>query len=256
MNGVFYIGATGLGAQQRALDVVGHNVANINTPAFKRSAVRFAELTATRTEAADFALAPPQGGDLLAGVMLGPSARVWTQGDLRRTDGRLDVAIDGAGFIELIGQNGRTLLWRGGTLRISEDGYLATSDGVPLKTVIAVPREATDIEIARDGTITAVLEEEGAVRIGRLDVVVTDDPQSLIEAGQGYYETLDAAAVRTTEAGEEGAGVFVQGAVEQSNIELADEMVTLLLLQRAYAASAQLVQVGDQLISIANNLRR
>lgn len=257
MNGAFYIGATGLDAQQRALDVVAHNIANINTAAYKRSGIRFSELTATFRDGNDMPLAPVQRSDLLGGVALTATPRIWTQGDLRQTDGQLDIALDGPGFIELMGANGRTLLWRGGTLKINEDGFLATSDGALLKTMISVPQDATDLVIARDGTVTAVVDgEEGSQQVGRLDVVLVKDPDRLAEAGQGYYEAADAADVLTVEAGEDGAGVFVQGALEQANVQLSDEMVTLLLLQRAYAASAQVVQAGDQLMSIANNLRR
>jgi flagellar basal-body rod protein FlgG len=253
MNGAFYIGATGLDAQQRALDIVAHNIANLNTTGFKRSVVRFSELAAPqRTQEDDPVAQTTRPG----GVAMTGSQRVWVTGDLRRTGGELDLAIDGRGFVELLGPAGRTLLWRGGSLKTNDDGALATADGVPLKASMVVPREATALTIARDGTITAVTGANGErEEIGRLDLVVVADPDTLVESGQGYYQAPENARLYSTIPGEDGAGVLVQGSIEQANVALSDEMVTLLLLQRSYAASAQVVQAGDQLMSIANNLR-
>ena len=254
MNGAFYIGATGLDIQQRALDVVAHNIANINTPAFKRSAVRFSELVApVRGDAGD--LTSQDRAATLDGVTTNGSSRIWTPGDLKQTGGALDLAIDGSGFLELLGPAGHTLLWRGGTLKVNGDGYLSAADGTPLRAMISVPQGARDLVIDRNGLISATLEE-GTQQLGQLDLMMVKDPDGLTEAGDGYYELNDAAGVFTVAAGDEGGGTFVQGAIEQANVALSDEMVTLLLLQRAYAANAQMVQAGDQLMAIANSLRR
>lgn len=257
MNGAFYIGAAGLGAQQRALDVIAHNISNINTPAFKRSAVRFSELVAPTRDELDFPVATVERAETLGGARVSGSPRVWTQGNLRQTGGDMDIAIEGTGFLELTGPAGRTLLWRGGGMRVNEDGFLATAEGTPLRAMISVPQGASALAIDRDGAVSVTLEgEQGREQIGRLDIVIVKDPDGLAEVGEGYYELSDPASVFTVDAGEEGGGTFVQGAVEQANVALSDEMVTLLLLQRAYAANAQVVQAGDQLMAIANSLRR
>lgn len=247
MNGAFYIGATGLQAQQRALDAVANNIANINTPTFKRANVRFSEVIAVRDAA------EPS----LGGVTSSVSAPDFAQGPLRTTGSDQDLAIDGAGFIEVLGPNGKSLLWRGGTMRVNEDGYLSTASGLPLRALISVPLGASEVSIAGDGVVRAVLEQaEGPVEIGRIDLVMAKDLAGLAPVSGGYYEAAGELDLVSAEPGDQGAGSFVQGSLETSNVQLSDEMVTLLLMQRAFAANAQLVQAGDQLMSIANNLRR
>lgn len=256
MNGAFYIGAAGLNAQQRALDVISNNIANINTIGFKRSAVRFSDLVVPSENLAAFDTVRSEGGQGL-GAAARSAAHVWTQGDLRQTGQSMDLAIEGEGFIEMMGPAGETLLWRGGTLKVNADGYLAASDGTMLHAMISVPRDTNAIAIARDGTVTATAEgEAGSVEIGRIDLVLIKDKDSLGDTGGGYYRSDDAANLYTVEPQREGGGALVQGALETANVQLSDEMVSLLLMQRAYAANAQVVQAGDQLMGILNSLRR
>ncbi|WP_157215389.1 flagellar hook-basal body protein [Flavisphingomonas formosensis] len=257
MNGAFYIGATGLDAQQRALDTIANNIANINTPAFKRSAARFADLMATPRDRDDLPVTLSDRTGTLQGVTVQATPHVWTQGELRQTGNAMDLAIDGEGFVELMGPSGQMLLWRGGTLKVNGDGYLATADGTPLRAMIAVPAGATDLSISRDGVLSATVDgETGAREIGRIDLVTVRDSDQLIDRGAGTYEIAEDDQAQSAEPGSEGAGVFRQGVLEQANVSLSDEMVTLLLLQRAYAANAQVVQAGDQLMALVNGLRR
>ncbi|GLK50169.1 flagellar basal-body rod protein FlgG [Brevundimonas intermedia] len=243
MNGAFSIGATGLRAQERALGITANNIANMNTPAFKRSSVRFSEL-----------MGP--GGGAAGGVSALEAATVFAQGDLRVTGQPLDVAVDGEGFIEVLGADGRSLLWRGGTLSVGADGLLATADGLPLHAMIRIPEGADRLTIASDGAVAAVLAGDTTpTELGRIDLQKVDDPSELTPLGGGLYRTTgEARAAFAT--GEEGLGVLVQGAIEGANVALSNEMVALMLMQRAYAASAQALQAGDQLMAIANGLRR
>lgn len=256
MNGVFYIGASGLQAQQRALDVIGNNIANVNTLGFKRSEARFSELMGPGG-AADQAAGGLDAPGALSGVMSDASPRVFDQGDLKQTGQAMDVAIDGQGFIELMGPNGQPVLWRGGSLKVSSDGYLATQDGLPLKAMIAVPASATSLKIDADGRITALIDGQAEPQeIGRIDLAMVKDPGSLSVLGGGLYQVASPEDLTTVAAGDEGSGTLVQGSVETSNVELSNEMVNLLLIQRAYGANAQVVQAGDQLMAIANGLKR
>lgn len=253
MNGAFYIGATGLDAQQRALDVIANNISNINTTGFKRSSVRFSELVSRPAATAD----GPQGTTTLSGVIVEATPKVWSQGGMRRTGQTLDLAIDGNGFIELLGPAGRTMLWRGGALKVNADGYLASSDGLPLHAMVAVPNGAKALKIDSDGTVSAPIDgQQGDQVLGKIDVVMVSDPGALAETGSGYFELSDPSLLLAGSAGEAGAGLFVQGSLEGANVELSDEMIQLLLVQRAYAANAQVIQAGDQLMSINNGLRR
>jgi flagellar basal-body rod protein FlgG len=254
MSGAFYIGATGLDAEQRALDVIANNIANVNTNGFKRSQARFSELIgATADDDPD----PAPVETPLWGVSVDPSALDFTQGPLTPTGGMLDVAINGAGFIELLGPGGHTLLWRGGTMQVNADGYLASSDGTPLKAMITVPTGVTNLAIAADGTVTATVGASANPKnIGQIELVQDKDLSTLTPQPNGVYEPANLNDLVSSAPGEEGAGVLVQGSIETSNVDLSNEMVTLLLMQRAYAANAQVVQAGDQLMAIANGLRR
>lgn len=248
MNGAFYIGATGLQSQQRALDVVAHNIANMNTPAFKRSEIRFAQMVMTPERAPSVVGAV---GAELGGVGIGGEHSVFTQGELRETGDRSSLAIRGDGFIELLGPAGRTLLWRGGALTVGADGFLAGANGLPLKAMISVPLEASEVEIDSNGAVRAAGEV-----IGQIELVRLKDTSAISTIGTGLYATPSNADVFAALPGEDGAGVLVQGSIEASNVALSEEMISLLLMQRAYAANAQVVQAGDQLMAIANGLKR
>lgn len=257
MNGAFYVGSVGLQAQQRALDVIAGNIANVNTPAFKRSAVRFSDVLATRDDIdvprADLA------GDAtsMAGVSVSAAPMVDESGPIETTGRTMDLAIDGKGFIELMGPAGQALLWRGGTLKVSEDGLLGTVDGLPLKAAINVPSDAGEITIGADGVVRAKTAD-GAVptEIGQIDLVTLADTAGLTRLDGGLYRAGDGSRVIDAKPGEDGVGMLVQGAIERSNVEMTNEMVQLMLVQRAYGANAQIVQAADQLMAIANGLRR
>jgi flagellar basal-body rod protein FlgG len=253
MNGAFYIGAVGLQSQQRALEVIANNIANINTPAFKRSEVRFTELMAAGISGSGPAM------ELMEGARAEASSPVFSQGDLRATGKPMDVAIEGDGFLELQGPDGRTFLWRGGTLGVSADGFLSdAASGLVLKAMVSVPREATSVEIGRDGAVRAVVGEgqAGGEELGRLEVVRARDGALSAPMGGGLYEVTSPSDLMSAAPGEDGAGAIVQGSLEGSNVLLAEQMVTLMLMQRAFAANAQVLQAGDQLMAIANGLRR
>ncbi|MEJ0027197.1 MAG: flagellar hook-basal body protein [Rhizomicrobium sp.] len=254
MNGAFYIGAVGLDAQQRALDVVANNIANMNTTAFKRSAVQFSELVAPMRDGADMPVLPRDSIAALGGAVADTTGHVWTIGALRQTGQSLDVAIDGDGFIEVLGPTGHSLLWRGGTLAVGADGTLTTAEGVPLRAMISVPQAATGLTIAKDGTVTATVDG-ASQKLGQIDLAMAKSPNDLVDDGSGYYEATDSSNVTSVRPGEEGSGMLIQGSLEASNVQLSDEMTSLLLVQRAYAANAEVVQAGDQLMSIVNGLR-
>lgn len=257
MNGTFYIGATGLDIQQRNLDAIAQNVANVNTDGFKRIEMRFAELSSVASTPAGIEPIARAAQDDPAGVAATGTTRSFAQGTLRQTGRPFDMAIDGDGFVEVLGPNGQTYLWRGGTLKIGSDRLLETTDGLQLKIAIDVPTDATELHIERDGRVRAAADgETELLELGKLDVVMPDDLTLLRPVDGGYFRMADDAELRSFVPGEEGKGAFVQGSLETSNVELTTELVGLLLAQRAYGANAQVVQAGDQLMAIANGLRR
>ncbi len=258
MNDAFYIGATGLQTQQKALDLIANNVTNMNTTAFKRAQVRFTEMVSQPLDQTDVQSAGSAPQPIGYGVSMQASAPIMTQGSLRETKVPTDLAISGAGLIELMGPGGETILWRGGSLRVNEDGTLAASNGMPLKAAISVPQDAGTLVIDRSGKVLmSSVSGKNPEEIGQIDLVSVKDPSLLRAAGDGLYridETSDAQTAVLT--GDESAGELMQGYQESSNVDLSQEMVTMLLMQRAYAANARVVQAGDELMGIANGLKR
>ncbi|MCA8254337.1 flagellar hook-basal body protein [Burkholderia sp. AU31624] len=258
MNNLFYIGATGLAAQQTAVDTTGHNIANLNTPAFKRGAVTFSTLlTASSVPAPRQEIIATAG--LAGGSGVAAETRpVFSPGTLRQSDDAWDLAIRGEGFIELDAADGNVMLWRGGRLRVGDDGTLRASNGLPLKAAISVPRDAEQLDIAPDGQVLAVIPNQAApLEVGRIEISQASDPRALLALGDGTYRIADdGATVIRSRPGEDNAGTLAQGFGEASNVALADELANLMLYQRAYAASAKLVQAGDELMAIANGLKR
>lgn len=257
MSDGFYVGAIGLGAQQRALDVIANNIANVNTPGFKRNQLRFYNLIASQSRSQTAAADLAQDVDQSAGVALDSSPMLNDAGEIERTGRAMDLAIDGKGFIELMGPAGQTLLWRGGNLKVNEDGLLAATNGMALRAGITVPADATVIAIAADGRVTALVPDSAdPVEIGQIELVRLDDVASVERMDGEIYRVREGASLTQAAPGEEGLGSLAQGAVEKSNTALNDEMVALMMVQRAYAANAQIVQAADQLMAIANGLRR
>lgn len=264
MSGAFEVGAIAMRTQQQALEALANNIANVNTSGFKRAQVRFADVVATRSDPARTVDAATRGEpdslagpDVLSGVVLDAQFMVNEQGELQRTGQAMDVAIEGAGFIELMGPDGQSLLWRGGRLKINDDGLLATDKGVALRAAISIPRDAAALEIGADGVVrTKLPDSEDRVELGQIQLVRVDDAAGLQRIDGGLYRAGDAVQLIEAEAGEDGSGRIVQGSIERSNVQLTDEMVQLMMVQRAYAANAQIVQAADQLMAIANGLKR
>jgi flagellar basal-body rod protein FlgG len=255
MNGAFHVGAIGLRAPQRALELVSNNIANVNTPTFKRADLRFVEMMAVRSDP-EVARSTPDANLTASGVTVRAARALETDGAMESTGRPTDLAVRGRGFIELMGPGGRTLLWRGGALTTLEDGALAAADsGLPLRAALSVPAGAA-LAVTADGTVTARTGEAESVELGQIALVMPRDPGAIEAIDGGLYAVASDADLEELTAGEDGAGAFVQGSVERSNVEITAEMVALMLVQRAYAANAQVVQAADQLMATANGLRR
>ncbi len=257
MNGAFEVGAVALRAEQLALEMIANNIANVNSPAFKRSEPRFSEILARQPQVDGLggALAPnglPEGG----GVRIVPQAMLFAQGEIRPTGNPMDLAIEGQGLIELMGPSGQDLLWRGGPLRVNEDGLLATADGIPLRAGIVMPLDARSLAISPDGIVSALTSGDESVELGEIRLVRVEHENALERLDNGLLRPLENARLIDSAAGEDGAGLFRQGSLEGSNVELSEEMVKMLIIQRAFAANAQAIQAADQLAAITNNLKK
>ena len=256
MSGAFEIAGIGLSAQQKALDTIASNIANVNTAGFKRSDVSYAELISQAHTSAE-----PTGRSetisSVSGLTASAVQQLDLQGPLDTTGRMLDLAVDGRGFVELLGPAGKSVLWRGGALKISEDGLLTASNGMALRAMIGVPRDASEMTIAADGRVTARLgTEAAAIELGQIMLVQPASTETLVRLDGGYYEAGALSDMIDAAPGEDGAGRLVQGAVERSNVDLNEEMVRILIVQRAYSANAKVIQAADEVATIVNSLRR
>ncbi|MES9989991.1 MAG: flagellar basal-body rod protein FlgG [Candidatus Thiodiazotropha endolucinida] len=254
------IGASGMQAQQTQIDVIANNLANVNTMGFKKSRVDFEdlmykEMARNRSNLLPtFDLARPVG----VGVGVSSTGKVFTSGEVKKTDRSLDLAIQGEGFFEVVLPDNSYAYTRNGAMRIDRDGYLATADGYRLSGLIQVPSDAEDIAIQNDGSVMAqVADQNELVEIGSLDLIRFVNAGGLNPAGDNLYlPSENSGDGYYGIPGEEGFGSVQQGYLEASNVNLVEEMTQLVLAQRAYEINSKVVQAADELLSIVNNLRR
>lgn len=255
-----YVGATGMHAQQLQVDTIANNLANVNTPAFKKGRVHFAELMGRGTlqdlQGSRDPLAPSQTA--AAGVALVAATKVFEAGDMKRTDAPLDLAIQGDGFFELSMPDGTRAYSRGGTMKVNADGQLALQDGTPLKPGVQIPDNAERLLVSAAGRVqVAVAGQPALVEAGQLELVRFTNTPGLLAQGAGIYRATEASGEPIGgRPGEDGMGAVAQGLLEGSNVKLVEEMVGLMVAQRAYEASAKVVQAADEMLGMVNGLRR
>jgi flagellar basal-body rod protein FlgG len=262
MNDALYIAATGMQTQQTAVDTIANNMANASTPGYKSGRVNFQELMYREPVAhADPAAANPAADDGLSqgsGVGVASLVKSFAPGTVSATTNPMDLAIKGDGFVEVQMADGSTAYWRGGTLQVTADGWLATAQGQLLKPQIRVDKAAgTTLAIGSDGKVTAQRVGAKDVELGQLSIKVFANEPALKPLGDALYQATDASgdalAVQPTDA---NAATFVQSGQEQSNVVLVDEMVNLMMAQRAYEMNLKVIQTADEMLGMSNNLRK
>ena len=259
MHDALYIGAAGMRAHQTHVDTIAHNVANVNTVGFRRHTVSFSAVSAALAQAgADPAeilanAIPARGAGTLA--HLGVSVRA---GELRKTGEPLDVAIEGLGFFEVLRPDGTPAYTRAGALTVNADGALTLADGSPLASHVAVSPDAVSVRIDADGRVwTAVADDAEPVEAGRIELVSFANVGALQAVGGNLFVATEAAGAPQVGApGEGGLGTLRQGFLESSNVQLVDELVALMLAQRAFELNSRVVQAADQMLAITNSLYR
>lgn len=257
MFDALYVGAAGMKGHQLQIDTIAHNLANLNTIGFRRGITTFSEVSAALATTASSGVLGDnpeafRGAGISAGVSL--SSRM---GELRQTGETLDLAIDGLGFIEVIRSDGTPAYSRAGRLRISDNGELTTPDGSPLAAGIQIPSGARQINISEDGRVLAVAENGDQVELGQIELVTFPNAAALRPLGANLYAAdVTAGEPQVATPGQSGMGMLRQGFVESSNVQMADELVTMMLAQRAFELNSRVVQAADQLMSITNSLYR
>jgi len=258
-----YIGATGMHAQQMNVDAVANNLANVNTVGYKRARVSFVDLIAreaSRAPAGDAPLLSTVDEVSRAGVGVGVVGitKVFEMGDIKKTDSAYDLAISGEGFFEVTLPDGTSAFTRGGSFKVGADGLLATQAGHPLKPAIAVPETAQSLTVTQDGKVLVRMPDQAApVELGQLDLVRFTNTSGLTSRGDNEYRASATSGEPISgRAGEDAMGTVRQGYLEGSNVKLVDEMVNLMVAQRAYEASVKVVQASDEMLGMVNSLRR
>jgi flagellar basal-body rod protein FlgG len=237
--------AAGMAAQQQRLDAVANDLANANTTGYKHQRVGFRDLVYEQTGRSS-----AQGVRTGSGAAAVDAGRAFSQGALQRTDRPLDVAIQGEGFLRIKLPDGREALTRDGGLHVDGAGNLTTATGALVQPAIKVPEGVAEDQIAigADGSVTAA-----GRRIGRLDVVTVRSTAGLVSAGDNAFVTSAAsgpaiAAPRAT--------VVTQGALESSNTDMSDAMVAMIESQRAYQLVSKAISTADEMMGIANGVKR
>jgi len=255
-----WIAKTGLDAQQTQLDVISNNLANTSTNGFKRSRAVFEDLL-YRTQRQPGAQASeqnriPSGLQVATGVKPVATVKNFSQGNLQLTGNNLDVAINGNGFFAVELPDGTQGYTRDGSIQVSAEGTMVTSNGYPVLGPITIPPEAQGITIAQDGTVTAKVAGQTAPQtLGQLQIATFVNPAGLSSEGQNLYkETAASGAPTLGTPGQNGAGILSQGYVETSNVNVVEELVGLIQSQRAYEINSKAISTSDQMLQRISQL--
>jgi flagellar basal-body rod protein FlgG len=249
-----WIARTGLDAQQTQLDVISNNLANVSTNGFKRSRAVFEDLlyqtlrqpgsqTSQQTQL-------PSGLQLGTGVKPVTTAHVFTQGNLQKTDNAFDVAIQGNGFFQILMPDGTTGYTRDGSFQKDSTGQIVTSEGYPLQPAITIPANALSVSIGSDGTVTYTLPGTSAsTTAGNIQLATFINPGGLQAMGQNLFQETVASGTPTPNTpGTNGAGTVNQNYVETSNVNVAEELVTMIQTQRAYELNSKVISTSDAML--------
>ncbi|WP_085316794.1 flagellar basal-body rod protein FlgG [Derxia lacustris] len=249
-----WISKTGLDAMQTKMDVISNNLANVSTNGFKKSNAVFEDLLyqnmrqsgAQSTQQS----AVPAGLQIGTGVRSLATTRVHTQGNLNKTDNNLDLAVNGNGFFQIQLPDGTTGYSRDGSFHTDANGQIVNGEGFPVSPAITVPPNATSISIGSDGTVT--VQQQGTVtptQIGALQLASFINPAGLESKGGNLYsETASSGTPQTGTPGANGMGTINQGYVETSNVNVVEELVSMIQTQRAYEINSKSITTSDQML--------
>ncbi len=256
--------ASGMKAQQTNMDVVAHNLANVNTFGNKKVRAEFQDLLyqtlrdAGAESGADSRY--PTALQVGLGVKVAATQRIFSQGNLQSTENPLDVAIEGEGFFRVELPDGTIAYTRDGSFKLDEQRRLVTSDGYPLADGITIDENAPldSIVIAADGQVSNIPAGDTAATVaGQITLARFVNPAGLHASGKNLFTVTDASGEALEgNPGEDGAGTLVQSVIEMSNVQVVEEMVNMIVAQRAYESDAKAITTSDSMLEIANGLKR
>jgi flagellar basal-body rod protein FlgG len=249
-----WISKTGLEAQQTQMDVISNNLANVSTTGFKRSRAVFEDLLYQniRQPGAQSSQQTqiPSGLQIGTGVRPIAAERIHTQGNLQQTSNQLDVAIQGAGFFQVLMPDGTTGYTRDGSFQADNQGQMVTSSGFVVQPAMTIPANATSVTIAQDGVVSITQAGVAApVQVGSVQLATFINPSGLQSMGQNLYlETASSGSPNTSAPGLNGTGTLSQGYVETSNVNVVEELVNMIQTQRAYEINSKAITTSDQML--------
>lgn len=249
-----WVAKTGMEGQQTKLDSISNNLANVGTNGFKRGGVVFEDLMYQTLRQAGSATSDqsmlPTGLQLGLGTRVAATARNFTQGPIQQSGSDFDIAISGKGFFQVTLPDGGTGYTRDGAFQVDANGQLVTSAGYPLQPGITVPANAQKVSVAQDGTVTATVSGQVAPQqLGQITLADFINPAGLDSRGGNLYaETVASGAPQAAAPGTDGLGLLHQGAVEGSNVNVVEELVSMIATQRAYELNSKAIQTSDQML--------
>ena len=259
MSQALWIAKTGLDAQQTRMAVISNNLANVNTAGFKRDRASFEDLlyqtqrqpggsTSEQTQL-------PTGLQVGTGVRVAATAKNFAQGNLSQTGNALDVAVNGRGFFEVLMPDGSSAYTRDGSFQINSQGELVTSAGYPVQPGLQLPEGTQSVTIGADGTVTAQIQGQAeGVQVGSLTLADFVNPAGLQARGENLYtETGASGPAQQGAPGTSGLGSLIQGSVESSNVNVVEELVSMIETQRAYETNAKAISTVDSMLAFLNN---
>lgn len=258
MDAALWISKTGLSAEDAEMSAIANNIANVNTTGFKRDRVMFQDLFYQTQEAPGAMLDQnnmmPTGMQFGSGVRIVGTQKTFTEGNVETTENPLNVAIMGQGFLQVQKSDGDIAYTRDGNLQVNADGVLCSSQGLPLQPEIDIPSGATGIVIGPDGTVSATLAgDDTASELGQLTLVNFTNPAGLSAEGDNLYvETTASGQPTEGTPGEDGLGQLQANSLESSNVDIVNEMVAMITVQRAYEMNAKMVSAADDMLQYVN----
>jgi flagellar basal-body rod protein FlgG len=256
------IAATGMLAQQRNVEVVSNNLANMNTTSYMRRRTEFHDLLYQNlrrvgSTSSDAGTVVPSGVQLGLGVKLAAVYRIHAQGNLTATDNSFDLAIQGNGFFEIQKPDGTSAYTRDGTFQMNATGELVTQDGFSVSPGISVPEDAIDVTVNSSGEVLAKLQGQVELsNVGQIQISTFANPAGLQAEGNNLYsETTASGSATTGTPGAAGTGSILQGFLETSNVNAVEEISNLISAQRAYEMNSKVIQTSDEMMGSLSNIR-
>lgn len=253
--------ASGMSAQQLNVDVISNNLANVNTTGFKKARAEFQDLFYQTLQEPQINEAT--GLQIPVGIQVGMGTRpvavqkMFSQGEHQQTDNSMDFAIEGRGFFQVKMTDDTVAYSRVGAFKLDSSGQLVNAEGYPLEPSIVIPQEATEINISVDGGVSVKIPGQTEMQaVGNIELAQFLNPAGLHSLGHNLYRsTVASGEVRTGAPGADGLGTILQGSLEMSNVRVVDEMVQMIMAQRAYEVNSKAIQTADEMIRMANNIR-